>query len=218
MPSEESKQKDRERIRKWREENKEKLKEKRRLRYEANREKELEQQRIYQKENKDKIKQQRKEYYESTKEINKDKEKQRRLKSKDKKREYDKEYRKKYKKRKLELRKEKRKHPMYRINERISDSIRRHLKAHSLLKQGKAWEELVGYSFEELINHLESKFKTGMTWDNYGTYWHIDHITPMSWFSFESTEDEAFKKCWSLSNLQPLEAALNISKGNRFSG
>ena len=74
------------------------------------------------------------------------------------------------------------------------------------------------YTVEELMAHLESLFKEGMTWDNYGTYWHIDHIRPKSWYVFESVEDPAFKECWALSNLQPLEATINLAKGNRYEG
>jgi 5-methylcytosine-specific restriction endonuclease McrA len=53
-----------------------------------------------------------------------------------------------------------------------------------------------------------------MTWENYGIYWHIDHIKPLSWFNLETE----FKDAWALSNLQPLEATKNLSKGNRYIG
>ena len=36
-------------------------------------------------------------------------------------------------------------------------------------------------------------------------------------FNFISAEDEEFKQCWSLSNLQPLWAADNIRKGGDYS-
>jgi hypothetical protein len=52
-----------------------------------------------------------------------------------------------------------------------------------------------------------------MNWENYGSYWHLDHVTPLSWFK----EDE-LNKAWTLSNLQPLKAILNYSKGNRYKG
>ena len=55
-----------------------------------------------------------------------------------------------------------------------------------------------------------------MNWDNYGE-WHIDHIKPISSFIFESSEDEEFKRCWSLDNLQPMWGIENIKKGNKFS-
>jgi 5-methylcytosine-specific restriction endonuclease McrA len=43
--------------------------------------------------------------------------------------------------------------------------------------------------------------------------WHIDHIIPISSFSFSSPEDPEFKAAWALTNLRPLWAAQNISKG-----
>ena len=89
-------------------------------------------------------------------------------------------------------------------------------------KAGRKWEELVGYSVEDLMIHLESKFEPWMNWDNYGVYeegkfkWHIDHIKPKSLFNYTYPEDEEFKECWALSNLQPLEAIENIKKGNKY--
>ena len=77
------------------------------------------------------------------------------------------------------------------------------------------WEILVGYTVEELRAHLESKFTDGMTWRNYGR-WHIDHRMPRCAFSFESPSDKGFKDCWALSNLQPLWAHDNNSKGRKI--
>ena len=48
-----------------------------------------------------------------------------------------------------------------------------------------------------------------MTWENYGTRWHVDHITPLS--AFEPGDMAA----WCLSNLRPLWAEANIAKSNR---
>lgn len=73
----------------------------------------------------------------------------------------------------------------------------------------------MGYSYESLISHLESQFKEGMTWENYGK-WHVDHKIPVSFFQFNSTDDVEFKMCWRLENLQPLWAKENQSKGNRL--
>ena len=72
------------------------------------------------------------------------------------------------------------------------------------------------YNLKDLYNHLEKQFKNGMTWDNYGTIWHIDHIIPQSWFDFSNKEE--IKKCWSLDNLQPLLISENCRKGNRYAG
>lgn len=72
--------------------------------------------------------------------------------------------------------------------------------------------EILGYSSDDLKIHIESLFKEGMTWDNYGE-WHIDHIKPVS--LFDNTEEVTVVN--SLKNLQPLWAFENLSKGNRFS-
>lgn len=88
------------------------------------------------------------------------------------------------------------------------------LKRRNMNKNYKHTFDLLGYSIDDLIFHLESQFQEGMTWANYGE-WHIDHIKPDSWFNYSSTEDEDFKKSWSLQNLQPLWAKDNLSKGAR---
>ena len=83
-------------------------------------------------------------------------------------------------------------------------------------KNGRKWEELVGFTREELVAHLEKYFTPDMGWDNYGSYWHIDHRTPKSWFSYNTPEDEQFKECWALENLRPITAHDNMVKNNRF--
>ena len=100
----------------------------------------------------------------------------------------------------------------YRLKENFSKVIRNSLKTG---KNGRHWESLVGYSLCDLMNHLESQFAEGMTWDNYGK-WHIDHVRPVSSFNFNSYKDEEFRQCWSLGNLQPLWAKDNIRKGKRL--
>ena len=83
-------------------------------------------------------------------------------------------------------------------------------------KAGRRWQDLIGYTIEDLIQHLEKQFDEKMNWDNYGRYWHIDHIRPKSLFKYETAEDPEFKKCWALENLQPMEKIANIKKGIRL--
>ena len=86
-------------------------------------------------------------------------------------------------------------------------------------KRGRPWESLVGYTLFDLVLHLESLFTAGMSWENYGYRgWHIDHIRPVSSFEFESTDDEGFRECWDISNLQPLWAEDNLKKNARWEG
>ena len=85
------------------------------------------------------------------------------------------------------------------------------------LKEGIPWEKLVGYTLEQLQQHLESQFKDGMSWDNYGKKgWHIDHICPLSRLHIESIDDPTFKFAWSLKNLQPLWERDNLLKSNHI--
>jgi chaperonin cofactor prefoldin len=73
---------------------------------------------------------------------------------------------------------------------------------------------LLGCSNIELQNHLQSQFKEGMTWQNYGLHgWHIDHIIPCD--SFDLSDPEQQKKCFHYTNLQPLWAKENWIKGNK---
>lgn len=81
-------------------------------------------------------------------------------------------------------------------------------------KVGWKWETLVSYTLKDLMERLEKQFDDKMNWDNYGNYWHIDHIRPRSLFKYTSPDDPEFKKCWALENVQPLEKIANLRKGN----
>jgi hypothetical protein len=96
------------------------------------------------------------------------------------------------------------------LSARIREGIRQ-----SLIHGKRAsWTKLVGYGADDLRRHLERQFVKGMSWDNFGE-WHVDHIVPISRFVFASADDEQFKQCWSLTNLRPLWARENVSKGAR---
>lgn len=71
----------------------------------------------------------------------------------------------------------------------------------------------LGYSINELMSSLESKFTDGMNWRNYGS-WHVDHIKPCALFN--QNDPSQFAECWALTNLQPLWASDNVKKGARY--
>jgi hypothetical protein len=68
--------------------------------------------------------------------------------------------------------------------------------------------------WEFVWKHLESTFKEGMTKENHGSVWHIDHIIPCS--SFDLTKPEEQFKCFHYSNLQALFVHENLSKGAKI--
>lgn len=87
-------------------------------------------------------------------------------------------------------------------------------------KAHKNWESLLNYNLKDLQNHLQKQFQSGMCWQNYGrgkNKWHIDHKIPVLAFNFSKPEDIDFKKCWALSNLQPLWQVDNLSKRHKLS-
>ncbi len=78
--------------------------------------------------------------------------------------------------------------------------------------------ELLDFSIEELRAHLEKLFLPGMNWSNHSRNgWHIDHIIPLAAHNYETPDDIDFKRAWALSNLRPLWAKENISKGAKLS-
>ena len=104
--------------------------------------------------------------------------------------------------------------PKFRLSQNISGSIRQSLFRHNG-KGGAPWESLVDFTKQDLVEHIEKLFEPGMTWDNYGE-WHLDHKIPKSVFNFTNPSHEDFKRCWSLSNLQPMWAKENLTKSAKL--
>lgn len=72
------------------------------------------------------------------------------------------------------------------------------------------YEEVLGYTREDFIAHIESLWEEGMSWDN-RSEWHIDHIKSIKSFKDEGITDPKIVNA--LSNLQPLWAEDNLRKG-----
>lgn len=104
--------------------------------------------------------------------------------------------------------------PKYKLIAYFRTAICVVLKENNLTKRGHYFD-ILGYTQDELKKHLESKFKDGICWDNYGK-WHVDHIRPISSFNFTDIDDDDFKICWSLDNLQPMWGFENIAKSNNY--
>lgn len=97
---------------------------------------------------------------------------------------------------------------MHALRSRINNILK------TKIKKGSAIKDL-GCSVEELKVYLESKFQSGMTWENHSkTGWHIDHIRPLS--SFDLTKRKQFKEACHYTNLQPLWAIDNLKKNNKY--
>lgn len=92
------------------------------------------------------------------------------------------------------------------IRTRINKAIKNNIKC-------KRTIDLLGIDVKGLWKHLKSKFKPGMTKENHG-FWHIDHIIPCASFNLKDPKQQT--KCFHYTNLQPLWAKENLSKGAKI--
>ncbi len=80
-------------------------------------------------------------------------------------------------------------------------------------KSGSAVRDL-GCTIPAFKLYLESKFRPGMSWDNWSRFgWHIDHIKPLA--KFDLTKRKQFLEACHYTNLQPLWAEENLKKSDR---
>jgi len=103
--------------------------------------------------------------------------------------------------------------PIYKLISNFRTAIYTVLKESNVDKYGHYFD-ILQYTPEQLILHLELQFKDTMSWDNYGE-WHVDHKLPITHFNISEMGDEEFMRCWSLDNLQPMWGIENIRKSNK---
>lgn len=108
------------------------------------------------------------------------------------------------------------KEPKLRFRHLLSCSINSYLKNGGSKKSNKT-ETYLGCTIAYFRSYIESKFKEGMNWDNYGQRgWHLDHIRPCASFDFSKEEDKM--SCFHYTNFQPLWWNENISKNSFYEG
>ena len=173
--------------------NKERTRKKNQEYYKKNKESLLKKNKIYRKNNKDKINIQRKEYRNRPEIV-------KHVKMKNK------EY---LPKRKIKI-KERRKNDLnFQLSEILRAGFNRFIKGSS-----DSYRKCIKCDYTFLMKWLEFQFNDKMNWNNLGSYWHIDHILPVSLFNFEKEKEKFI--CYNWTNLQPLEKKENISKSNKI--
>ena len=163
--------------------------------HQANRERRLEYMREYDRANKGFKSERERQYYESNKERILERQREYYLANKVRWREYEKE---RYDS-----------DPLYALAKKCRRRTSNVLKRNGYTKDSTT-KDMLGCTYEELMQHLESQFVDGMSWDN-RSEWHIDHIIPLA---SANTEAELLELCHH-TNLQPLWARDNLSKGAR---
>jgi hypothetical protein len=110
----------------------------------------------------------------------------------------------------LAMKKHRAKNNNYRLRDNIQTLLRYHIKnkTQSVIKY-------IGCTLQEYNDHISAQFKPEMNWENYGIYWEIDHIIPIS--SFDLSIPEEANKAFHFSNTQPLTITENRKKSNKRS-
>jgi hypothetical protein len=129
---------------------------------------------------------------------------------------YDKKWRsenpEKWKESMRKVRKKMMENPVFRIKQGLRKRLR------DKLKGGESSETnaVTGCTTIELRQWLEYQFKGSMSWDNYGTAWHVDHIRPCASFDVSIKADRLAMNHYT--NLQPMWAKTNIKKSDSWDG
>jgi hypothetical protein len=97
---------------------------------------------------------------------------------------------------------------MYVISTRLRNLFKKAMESKNLEKANATFAAF-GYTQHQVVEHIKSKLKPGMTWEN-RRQWHIDHIVAVS---TAETEAELIK-LFALENLQVLWWWENLSKGS----
>jgi hypothetical protein len=166
--------------------NKESILEKNKKRYLKNKKKYLEINKKYYLKNREQIIEKTKEYKKQWRLINKD---------------YSNNYKKQ--RRKIDIK--------FKILMNLRTRINSALKGNS--KSKKTLDLLGVPNIEFLKQYLENKFTPGMSWEKRSLI-HIDHIRPCASFDLKDPKQQA--KCFHYTNLQPLWAYQNLSKGAKI--
>lgn len=98
------------------------------------------------------------------------------------------------------------------LNQAINGSLRR--QGHHAWKKCST-VDLLGCSIASFKMYIESKFESGMSWDNYGNRdgcWSIDHIIPSSLFDLTNPDHQ--RVCFHFSNMRPMWHIENVKKSN----
>ena len=174
----------------------------------------------YREKNIDNVRKRKREYYRENKDniLSYQAKRNAQSKQKEKKKQYDKNRRKdlKVKERTNFLcRERKKKDPAFKLMTSVVGRINTFFRENKFSKNGKIWK-ILPYTPKQLREHIENQFDENMSWENHGTYWHVDHIIPQSALKYNSLEHPNFQKCWALENLRPLEATANLRKGKKL--
>jgi hypothetical protein len=109
----------------------------------------------------------------------------------------------------------------YKANRRLNDkefvlheSLRKRIWK-CIKNKSKHSIEYLGCSVEEYKKWIEFTMSNDMNWDNYGKFWNIDHVIPISAFNVENIEE--MQKAFNWKNTRAIYASKNFRKKDKIS-
>lgn len=114
-------------------------------------------------------------------------------------------YQSKHREYQKEYKRQKRQNPEYRLKENLRTYFYK-----TITRKTNSVFEYLGCSTKEFKVYLEKQFDANMNWENYGSYWEIDHIKSIETFNF--LNETEIHECWNYKNLQPLTINENRTK------
>ena len=104
--------------------------------------------------------------------------------------------------------------PVTALARRANSRIRAAMEAYNKTKVNRTVEYL-GCDAEFFKMWIEAQMEPWMTWENYGTAWHVDHKVPICYKKDESSGEELLRRL-RYSNCQPLCAKENMKKNASY--
>lgn len=98
--------------------------------------------------------------------------------------------------------------PTFRIKKNINRRLR------TLISKEDSSSKYLGTDIKQVKEWLEFGFTKDMDWNNYGEYWHIDHVVPLNLFNLDDKSQQLIAFNWK--NLMPLKAIDNLSKHDKL--
>ena len=89
------------------------------------------------------------------------------------------------------------------LRARLLSALKKNIKKGSILNS-------LGCSIDEFKIYIENQFTDGMTWENYGNEWHIDHIRQCALYDL-SNQNEV-NQCFNYKNMRPLWKKDNLAR------
>ena len=84
------------------------------------------------------------------------------------------------------------------MKKRVGIAFRRFMMGQS---PGWKYRQVFGCEPEFMRAFMEHQFRHGMSWENFGLVWQVDHVLSLS--AFDQTDDGEVNLCWNWVNLRP---------------